>query len=72
MKLPPAEPTRKLARLERTAIILERVHDELRAMAPSARATRLLKANRAAVVGIQEQTAKARTRAASSSPAKAV
>ena len=72
MKLPPAETTRKLARLERTAVILERVHDELQAMAPSARATRLLKANRAAVMGIQEQTAKAKTRGANSSAAKAV
>ena len=70
MKQPHAEPARKLARLERAAVILEHVHDELQAMPPSARIMRLLRANRAAVEGIQEQTAKARTRAEPARPAR--
>ena len=72
MKRPHAATAGKIARLERAAVILEHVHDELRAMTPSPRIARLLKANRAAVEGIQAQTAKARTRVTSSPTVKAV
>lgn len=70
----PTEPaaTRQIARLERAAVILNRFHEELRALAPSLRATRLLRANRAAAEALEKRTAQARTRLQNATAAPAV
>jgi hypothetical protein len=53
-----ATAARQIARLERAAVIGERFHHELLALPDSARRSRLLRANRTAMTGIQQQTAK--------------
>ena len=54
-----ATAVRQIARLERAAVIGERFHHELLALPASARRSRLLQANRTAMTGIHDQTAKA-------------
>lgn len=54
--------TRKIVQLERAAHLNARFHDELCALPPSLRVTRLLRLNRNAAARIVEQTEKARQR----------
>jgi len=67
-----AAAARQIVRLERAAVFLARFHDELQAMPASERRTRLIKANRTAVAGIEQQTAKVQTGLRSPPAAKAV
>lgn len=64
--MPKTDPVavRQLARLERAAVILDRFHLELHAFAPSARTTRLLRANRHAAEALQLRMEKARLKCA--------